>query len=89
VIRFHVHVYPGARTASVGGAHDGSLKVHVVARAVDGAATNDVLLALAQAFEVRPNAVTCVRGRKSREKSIVIEGSDRHLARRLEHLLTR
>jgi uncharacterized protein len=88
MIRFNVRVHPGAHIASLGGAHGGSLNVHVVARAVDGAATNEVLLALAQAFEVRPSAVSCVRGAKSRNKSIVIEGNDVDLAQRLEYLLT-
>jgi uncharacterized protein YggU (UPF0235/DUF167 family) len=88
MIQFNVHVHPGSRTTSVGGSHDGSLRVHVNARAIDGAATKDVLAALAQAFDVRAGAVTCVRGTFSREKSIVIDGNDEDLARQLQHLLT-
>jgi uncharacterized protein len=82
MIRFNVHVHPGSRAVFVGGDHRGSLKVHVAARAVDGAATNEVLFALAHAFEVRPNAVSCVKGAQSREKSIVIEGLERDLVHR-------
>jgi uncharacterized protein YggU (UPF0235/DUF167 family) len=60
-----------------------------MARALDGAATSEVLIALAQAFDVRPSAVSCVGGAKSREKSIAIDGIDEDLAQRLQQLLKR
>jgi hypothetical protein len=85
--RFAVHVHPGSRTASVGGSHNGALKVHVVARAVDNLATNEVLAILASAFNVRPGEVSCLRGAKSREKSIAIEGDLAILPHILENLL--
>ena len=88
MIRFIVRVHPGSATRSVGGTYDGALQVRVRARAIDGAATNEVCAALAQAFGVRPGAVQCVRGARSRTKLIGIEGNDDVLAGRLSTLLS-
>ena len=87
VIRFDVHVHPGSRRSSASGSHDGALNIHVRARAVDGAATNEVLAVLARAFGVRPSAVHCVRGATSHRKSITIEGDGDELTARLQRLL--
>lgn len=87
MIRFYVRVHPGSRSSSVGGSHDGALIVHVRARAVDNAATKETLLLLAEAFGVRPGAVTCRRGATTRLKSIALEGDDHELTVRLERLL--
>jgi uncharacterized protein (TIGR00251 family) len=87
MIRVSVHVHPGSKVASVGGSYDDALSVHVRARAVDGAATAEVLKSLAEAFEVRTNAVALVRGATSRTKVVSIEGDDRQLRERLEGLL--
>jgi uncharacterized protein YggU (UPF0235/DUF167 family) len=89
VIRFSVHVHPGSRSSSVGGAHGGALKVRVMARAVNDAATKETLVVLAEAFSVRPAAVTCIRGAKTREKSFVIEGNDQDLSQCLKRLLAK
>jgi hypothetical protein len=87
MIHVSVHVHPGSKVASVGGSYNGALSVHVRARAVDGAATAEVLKSLAEAFEVRTNAVALVRGATSRTKVVSIEGDDRQLRERLEGLL--
>ena len=71
----------------MGGSHDGALIVHVRASAVDNAATKETLLLLAEAFGVRPGAVTCRRGATTRLKSIALEGDDHELTVRLERLL--
>jgi uncharacterized protein (TIGR00251 family) len=88
VIRFDVHVHPSSRTSNASGTHDGALRVHVRSRAVDGAATSEVLDVLAHAFGVRASAVTCVRGAKSHTKTITIDGNDEALSARLELLRT-
>jgi len=88
MIRFTVRVHTGSTTSSVGGAYDGALQVHVQARAIDGAATNEVCAVLADAFGVRPGAVKCVRGARSRTKLICIEGNDDVLAGQLSTLLS-
>jgi uncharacterized protein len=87
VIRFEVHVHPGAKSSDVSGAHDGRLRVHVRARAVHGGATKEVLTVLAQSFDVPVSHVRCVRGASSRHKSITIEGDDETLTTRLRELL--
>jgi len=86
-MQFEVHVHPGSRRASIGGNYDGALVVRVRARAVDGAATNEVLDVVADAFNVRSAAVHLVRGATSRRKVLAIEGEDEALERQLSLLL--
>jgi uncharacterized protein YggU (UPF0235/DUF167 family) len=87
LMRVSVHVHPGSSTASVGGSYNGALVVHVRARAVDGAATEAVLAALAQAFNVRRAVVELVRGAGSRTKVVNIDGDDAQVTQRLNELL--
>ena len=72
-----VRVKPGASRARVGGRHDGAhgpaLVVAVTARAVDGAATEAALRAVAAALGVRRSTVDLVTGRNSRDKIVAIE----------------
>jgi uncharacterized protein len=74
--RLTVRVRPGASRTRVGGRYgegdDATLVVAVSARAVDGAATDAVLVAVAEALGVRPWQVTLVRGRTSRDKTLEI-----------------
>ena len=88
MIRFPVRIHPGSPTSSVGGSFDGALQVRVRARAIDNAATKEACAVLADAFGVRPGAVRCVRGARSRTKLIAIEGSDELLAVQLSSLLS-
>jgi uncharacterized protein YggU (UPF0235/DUF167 family) len=83
----HVHVHPGARAAFVGGDYDGALVVRVRARAVDGAASNEVLTVVAEAFHVPHTSVHLIRGVTSRRKVLRIEGEDDALNRQLSLLL--
>ena len=71
-MRFEIRVRPGASRTRVGGSHGGRLVVAVSARAVDGAATEAALAAVAEAFGVRRRAVTLVRGATSRDKVVEI-----------------
>jgi uncharacterized protein (TIGR00251 family) len=89
LIRVSVHVHPGSKVASVGGTHGSSLVVRVKSRAVDGAATSEVLKATAAAFGVSASAVSLLRGTRSREKLLMVDGPDETLALRLEELLGR
>ncbi|HEY5134508.1 MAG TPA: DUF167 domain-containing protein [Candidatus Nanopelagicales bacterium] len=88
--RLTVRVRPGASRTRVGGRYgegpDATLVVAVSARAVDGAATDAVLVAVAQALGVRPWQVTLVRGRTSRDKVLEIADPPGDLATRLEVL---
>jgi len=81
-----VYVQPGASRASVGGTFDGSLVVRVRERPIDGAATDAVRDALAEAFTLRPRQVTLVRGATSRHKTFILEGPTDNLTERLHEL---
>ncbi|HUY43647.1 MAG TPA: DUF167 domain-containing protein [Acidimicrobiales bacterium] len=86
-IRFLVHVHPGSKIDSVGGSHAGALRVHVHARALDGAATEEACQLLARCFHVSRQRVRCVRGQRSRTKLIEIDGDEADLDARLQRLL--
>lgn len=86
-IRVRVHVRPSSSRTAVGGRFDGDLVVRVRARAVDGAANDDVLDALAVAFSRRRRHVSFVHLTTSRSKVVFIEGDTTDLTRRVEELL--
>jgi len=67
-VRVSVRVRPGSSRTAVGGAHDGALVVRVSARAVEGAATEAVLVAVAEALGIRRREVSLVSGATSRTK---------------------
>ena len=75
-MRVAIRVRPGASRTRVGGAYGERLVVAVGARAVDGAATEAALGAVAKAFGVRRRAVTLVAGATSRDKVVQIELAD-------------
>jgi uncharacterized protein len=75
-VRITIWVRPGSARPGVGGEHDGALVVRVSARAVEGKATAAALAAVADAFGVRPQAVTLVSGAASRMKIVDVAGAD-------------
>ncbi|MDM7854217.1 DUF167 domain-containing protein [Cellulomonas alba] len=72
-MRVAIRVRPGASRTRVGGSHGDRLVVAVSARAVDGAATEAALAALADALGVRRRHVTLVSGATSRDKLVEID----------------
>ena len=72
-MRVAVRVRPGASRTSVGGTYGDRLVVAVTARAVDGAATQATLAALATALGVRPRHVRLVSGATSRDKLVEVD----------------
>ncbi len=86
-MRVDVRVRPGASRTRVGGAYGERLVVAVGARAVDGAATEAALAALADAFGVRRRAVTLVLGVTSRDKTVEVDAPDDVVRTRLAELL--
>jgi uncharacterized protein YggU (UPF0235/DUF167 family) len=88
-VRVTVRVRPGAGQTAVGGSYgDGRLVVRVAARAVDGAATEAALAALADALGLRRRDVRLVTGATSRTKvvDLDVDGAD---AARVEARLAR
>lgn len=72
-MRVAIRVRPGASRTRVGGAYGDALVVAVSARAVDGAATDAALAAVADAFGVRRRHVTLVTGATSRDKVVELD----------------
>ncbi len=70
----------------MGGDYDGALVVRVHARAVDGAATDETLDAVADAFGLSRSMVELVHGRRSRAKILEVTGDEAALGRRLVEL---
>jgi uncharacterized protein YggU (UPF0235/DUF167 family) len=85
-VRVAVHVKPGARTTRVGGVAAGSLSVRVRAHAVDGAANEAVVVAVAVAFGLKPRQVTLIHGRTGRRKLLELDIADELGDRRLAEL---
>ncbi len=93
VLRVAVRVRPGAPADRVGGRRDGprgpALVVAVRARAVEGAANEAVVSALAVAFGLRSRDVTLVHGARGRDKLVDLTGDHETLTARLAALLSR
>lgn len=75
-MKVDIRVRPGASRTRVGGAHAGRLVVAVGARAVDGAATEAALAAVADAFGLRRRQVTLATGLTSRDKTVALDLPD-------------
>lgn len=90
-----MRVKPGASRTRVGGqygegsgGHGGMLIVQVGARAVEGAATEAVLNAVAKAFGLRRADIDLVGGLTSRTKVLELNGEELKLSTRLGELLS-
>lgn len=86
MLRVAVRVRPGASRTRVGGTHGDALVIAVGARAVDGAATEAALAALADVLGVRRRHVRLVLGATSRDKVVEVDGDESALAERVEEL---
>lgn len=90
-MRFAVRVKPGAAWTAVGGRWAGpagdALVVAVPAPAVDGRANEAVRRALAEAFGVRRQQVSIVRGERGRDKIVELDAEPEAAARVLAGLL--
>ncbi|CAN5237546.1 hypothetical protein BH11ACT1_BH11ACT1_11180 [soil metagenome] len=85
-MRVAIRVKPGASRARVGGLLGERLVVAVNARAVDGAATEAALAALADALGARRRNVRLVSGATSRDKVVEVDDTVPGLAERLDEL---
>lgn len=88
-MRVAIRVKPGASRTRVGGLHGDRLVVAVGARAVEGAATEAALAAVADACGVRRRAVSLVTGATSRDKVVEVDvpaTDEAALAARVEEL---
>ena len=74
VATVRVRVQPRASRAAITGFRDDVLSVRVTAPPVDGAANAAVTALLAEALGVARSTVTVVRGERSRDKVVRING---------------
>ncbi len=81
-VHLSVWVQPGARRSECAGFHDGAVKLRVVARPQDGAATTEAIELLARLIGVRVTDVRLLRGRTSRRKVVKIRGATADAVRR-------
>jgi uncharacterized protein (TIGR00251 family) len=72
-----LHVQPGAKRTEVAGMHGDRLKIRLAAPPVDGAANDELLRFLAEAFGVPRRQVILVSGAASRRKRVRIEAPAR------------
>jgi uncharacterized protein len=86
-IRLVIRVRPGAARAKVGGAYGDALVVKVMARAVEGRATEAALCAVADALGVRRRDVRLISGATSRDKVVEVAGDVAQLTLEIDRLL--
>ncbi|WP_438811182.1 DUF167 domain-containing protein [Rhodopirellula halodulae] len=85
--RFRVRVTPKAKKASVGGVHDGALKVSVHAVPENGKANRAVVASLAKWFGISKSRLAIVSGDTSRQKTVEVQfASDAELQSAMERL---
>lgn len=73
--RLDISVVTNARRSEAAGLHDGSLRVRLAARPIDGAANEALRQWLAEALQIAPSRVTLVRGQTSRRKQWQVQAS--------------
>ena len=78
-LTFTVRVVPRASRSEIVGEHDGALRVRVSSAPVDGAANEELVKLLAQAFEVSRNAIEITSGHSSKTKRVSITGGNRRI----------
>ena len=71
-MQLSIHVKPGSRKGPLVEEDAGALTVYVRERAVDGAANDGVVKALAAHFGTAPRDVTILRGHSSRRKRVEV-----------------
>ncbi|TWU39245.1 DUF167 domain-containing protein [Novipirellula artificiosorum] len=69
---FDVHVTPKAKRASIGGMHDGALRVAVLQPADKGKANKAVAESIASTLGIAKSRVEIIRGHTSRRKTVSI-----------------
>ena len=85
-LSFWIHVTPGARHETIGGAHGDALRVRVTAAPSGGAANRACAALLARAFETHRAWIQLDPASRGRRKRVRIQGDAASPARRLAHL---
>ncbi len=77
----YVRVIPRSSRDQVSGVREGRLVVKLTAPPVDGKANKGLVKILAKTLQVAASAITIQRGVSSREKTLVVQGTDVETAR--------
>ena len=72
-----LHVQPGAKATEAAGRHGDRVKIRLAAPPVDGAANDELVRFVADAFGVPKRNVEIVSGATSRQKRVRVEGATR------------
>ncbi|MCL5410339.1 MAG: DUF167 domain-containing protein [Patescibacteria group bacterium] len=72
-MKISVKVIPGAKVEQVQASFDGSLKVWVKGKPIEGQANRSLIKLLAKHFKVAQNSVKIVSGLKNRNKVVEID----------------
>jgi uncharacterized protein (TIGR00251 family) len=72
--RIDVRLRPRGRRDELFGFRDGVLQARVTAAPVDGRANRALCRLIAKQVGVAPSRVTVIRGAKSRDKVVIVEG---------------
>lgn len=76
-IVFKVSVQPRASRDELAGIHDRALKLRLTAPPIEGAANAACLAFLVQLFRIQKSRIRIVRGQRSRQKWVRIDGLTR------------
>lgn len=74
-VLLRIRVVPRASRTAVSGVQGDALKIRLQAPPVDGAANEALVSFLAEALDIKRNAITLERGQASRNKAVLIRGS--------------
>ncbi len=77
-----VHVVPNAKIDKVVGEHGGAIKIKLRAPAVEGKANAALISFLTERLNVPARTIVLLRGQKSRDKLICIDGLEEEEVRR-------
>ena len=75
-LTFKVRVVPRASRSEIVGEHDNAIRVRLAAPPVDGAANEELVRTIADAFGVSRSAVQIINGHKSKLKTLKVIGLD-------------
>ncbi len=73
-VTFQVRVVPRSSKSEIVGEHGGALKVKLAAAPVDGAANEELIRLLANAFKVGRSQIEIVSGHTSKTKRVRVTG---------------
>lgn len=77
----HIHIVPNARVDKVVGEHGGAIKIKLRAPAVERKANTALITFLAERLKVPKLKIILLRGQKSRDKLLRIDGLSEQLVR--------